>query len=37
MPQPILKQRIVAAAHACFLPEVEKEILANQLFKDLKL
>jgi adenosine deaminase len=37
MPQNILKQRIVAAAHACFLPENEKENLANQLYKDLKL
>ena len=37
MPQNILKQRIVAAAQACFLPESEKESLANQLFKDLKL
>jgi hypothetical protein len=37
MPQTILKQRIVAAAHACFLPENEKENLAKQLYKDLKL
>jgi adenosine deaminase len=37
MPQNILKQRIVAAAHACFLPEDEKENLAKQLYKDLKL
>jgi len=37
MPQNILKQRIVAAAHACFLPEAEKDHLAKQLFKDLKL
>jgi adenosine deaminase len=37
MPQNILKQRIVAAAHACFLPENEKEKLATQLYKDLKL
>ncbi len=37
MPQNILKQRIVAAAHACFLPGDEKEKLANQLYKDLKL
>jgi len=37
MPQNVLKQRIVAAAQACFLPESEKESLANQLFKDLKL
>jgi adenosine deaminase len=37
MPQPILKQRIVAAAQACFLPEHEKEKLVKQLNKDLKL
>jgi hypothetical protein len=37
MPQAILKQRIVAAAHACFLPENEMENLANQLHKDLIL
>ena len=37
MPQNVLKQRIVAAAQACFLPESEKASLANQLFKDLKL
>ena len=37
MPQNILKQRIVAAAHACFLPESEKENLAKRLYKDLKL
>ena len=37
MPQTILKQRIVAAAHACFLPENEKENLAKRLYKDLKL
>jgi hypothetical protein len=37
MPQNVLKQRIVAAAQACFLPKSEKESLANQLFKDLKL
>jgi adenosine deaminase len=37
MPQNILKQRIVAAAHACFLPENEKENLAKRLYKDLKL
>jgi adenosine deaminase len=37
MPLTILKQRIVAAAHACFLPENEKENLAKQLYKDLKL
>lgn len=37
MPQNILKQRIVAAAQACFLPANEKEKLATQLYKDLKL
>jgi adenosine deaminase len=37
MPQNILKQRIVAAAHACFLPEHEKDDLAKRLYKDLKL
>jgi adenosine deaminase len=37
MPQNILKQRIVAAANACFLPGNEKEILAKQLYKDLKM
>ena len=37
MPQNILKQRIVAAANACFLPGKEKEILAKQLYKDLKM
>ncbi len=37
MPQTILKQRIVAAAQACFLPENEKENLAKRLYKDLKL
>jgi len=37
MPQNILKQRIVAAAHACFLPDTEKENLAKRLYKDLKL
>jgi len=37
MPQNILKQRIVAAAYACFLPDTEKENLAKRLYKDLKL
>ncbi len=37
MPQSTLKQRIVAAAQACFLPLVEKEKLVDQLGKDLKL
>ena len=37
MPQNTLRQRIVAAANACFLPEKEKEPLVNQLTKDLKL
>jgi adenosine deaminase len=37
MTQTMLRQRIVAAARACFLPESEKEELANRLHKDLKL
>lgn len=37
MSQSTLRQRIVAAARACFLPENEKEQLAMQLHKDLKL
>lgn len=37
MPQSTLKQRIVAAAQACFLPDDEKEKLADQINKDLKL
>jgi adenosine deaminase len=37
MAQHTLKERIVAAARACFLPENEKEDLAKQLHKDLKL
>jgi len=37
MPQNVLKQRIVAAAHSCFLPPDEKERLADELYKDLKL
>jgi len=37
MPQSTLRQRIVAAAQACFLPEAEKENLVKQLHKDLKL
>jgi adenosine deaminase len=37
MPQSTLKQRIVAAAQACFLPDDEKEKLAHQINKDLKL
>ncbi|HLO30783.1 MAG TPA: adenosine deaminase [Anaerolineales bacterium] len=37
MPQNTLRQRIVAAAQACFLPEDEKEKLVKQLNKDLKL
>jgi adenosine deaminase len=37
MPQNTLRQRIVAAAQACFLPEDEKENLIRQLNKDLKL
>jgi adenosine deaminase len=35
--QMMLRKRIVAAARACFLPENEKEELAKQLHKDLKL
>jgi len=37
MNQTILRQRIVAAAKACFLPENEKEELAAKLHNDLKL
>jgi adenosine deaminase len=37
MPQSTLKQRIVAAAQACFLSDDEKEKLAHQINKDLKL
>jgi adenosine deaminase len=37
MPQKILKERIVAAAQACFLPVPEKENLVMQLKQDLKL
>jgi adenosine deaminase len=37
MTQTMLRQRIVAAANACFLPENEKEELARKLYKDLKL
>ncbi len=37
MPQSTLRQRIVAAAQACFLAENEKENLVKQLHKDLKL
>jgi adenosine deaminase len=37
MPQKNLKERIVAAAQAGFLPEREKENLVNQLKKDLKI
>jgi adenosine deaminase len=37
MPQNTLKQRIVAAAQACFLPENEKKKLVEKLYKDLKL
>jgi adenosine deaminase len=37
MPQPVLKQRILAAARACFLPENEKEKLVEKLKKDLRL
>lgn len=37
MPQNILKERIVAAAQAGFLPDNEKEKLVKQLRKDLKM
>jgi len=37
MPQNILKERIIAAAQACFLPAEEKEKLVERLNKDLRL
>ncbi len=37
MPESTLRQRIVAAANACFLPPAEKEVLARKLTKDLML
>ena len=37
MPQNTLRERILAAAQAGFLPENKKEILVKQLHKDLKL
>ncbi|HEY3474431.1 MAG TPA: adenosine deaminase, partial [Anaerolineales bacterium] len=37
MTQTILRQRILAAAKACFLPEDQKEMLVMRLHKDLKL
>lgn len=37
MPQKILKQRIIAAAKASFLPDDEKDQLVKQLQRDLKL
>jgi adenosine deaminase len=37
MTQTTLRERIVAAAKACFLPEDEKEELATKLYKDLRL
>ena len=37
MPQNILKERIVAAAQAGFLPDAEKEKVVNQLKQDLKV
>jgi adenosine deaminase len=37
MPQNILRERIVAAAQACFLPEDEKQKLVRQFNKELKL
>ena len=35
MPESTLRQRIVAAANACFLPAAEKEMLAQKLTKEL--
>jgi adenosine deaminase len=37
MPQATLRQRILAAADSCFLPENEKGVLVAQLTQDLKL
>lgn len=37
MPQGELRQRILAAANACFLPDSEKETLVEQLSKALKI
>jgi adenosine deaminase len=37
LPQDALRERIAAAARACFLPDGEKENLVNELNKDLKL
>jgi adenosine deaminase len=37
MPQNILRERIVAAARACFLAQNEKEKLVEKLHKDLKV
>jgi adenosine deaminase len=37
MSQSTLRQRILAAANACFLPEHEKVMLVGQLTKDLQL
>ncbi len=37
LPQTILRERIFAAAQACFLPPQEKETLVSQLQRDLKL
>jgi adenosine deaminase len=37
MPQTMLRERILAAANACFLPVQEKEALVQKLHKDLKL
>lgn len=37
MSQMMLRQRILAAGKACFLPEPEKELLVQQLHRDLKL
>lgn len=37
MPQNILKERIIAAAQAGFLPDDEKQILVSKLMSDLKI
>jgi adenosine deaminase len=37
MPQKTLKQRVIAAAKASFLPEDDKELLVKQLQRDLRL
>jgi len=37
MPQPVLRERIIAAARAGFLPDTEKENLVAQLKKELRM